>query len=83
MSKKSLVAKYLEDVAKVITSNKTAEDKTRKIYQLGNKFSIDSCESWATKFAAEVAGTVIFWELGVRPEKASIISMEEFLKDKE
>lgn len=80
MSKKSLVAKYLEDVAKVITSNKTAEEKVRKLYQLGNKFSNDNCESWVTKFAAEITSTVVVREIGISPERASMISVEEFIK---
>lgn len=80
MSKKSLVAKYLEDVAKVITSNKTAEEKVRKLYQLGNKFSNDNCESWATTFAAEITSTVVVREIGISPERAAMISTEEFVK---
>lgn len=83
MSKKSLVAKYLEDVAKVITSNKTAEEKARQIYKKGRNFSIEVCEKWAARFAAEVASTVVVWELELSPEKASAIAIEDFLKDKE
>lgn len=83
MSKKSLVAKYLEDVAKVITSNKTVEEKARAIYAQGRKFSIEVCEKWAARFVAEISSTVVVWELGVSPEKASAIAIEEFLKDKE
>lgn len=82
MSKKSLVAKYLEDVAKVISSNKTAEEKTRKLYQLGNKFSNDNCESWATDFAAEITATVTIREIGVSPKQAAMISVEEFGKNR-
>lgn len=82
MSKKSLVAKYLEDVAKVISSNKTAEEKTRKLYQLGDKFSNNNCESWAAAFAAEITTTVTVREIGVSPERAAIISTEEFVKNR-
>lgn len=82
MSKKSLTAKYLEDVAKVITSNKTAEEKARAIYAQGRKFSIEVCEKWAARFAAEVASTVVVWELELSPEKASAIAIEEFTKNR-
>lgn len=80
MSNKSLVAKYLEDVAKVISSNKTAEEKSREIYKKGRKFSVEVCEKWAARFAAEISSTVVVWELGLSPEKASAIAIEEFLK---
>lgn len=80
MSNESLVAKYLEDVAKVITSNKTAEEKAREVYKKGRKFSVEVCEKWAARFAAEISSTVVVWELGLSPEKASAIAIEEFLK---